>query len=275
MTRLVRSRAEFGAARGELTGPIGLVMTLGALHDGHAELMAAAREHCESVIVTVFVNPMQFAAGEDFEKYPRTLEADLEVCARENVDLVWAPSVEDVYPAGPASVTVAPGPLGAELEGAHRPTHFAGVLTVVAKFFGMVRPDVSFFGEKDFQQLTLIRQMSADLELGVTVAAVPTVREQDGLARSSRNVYLSPKDRERALVLIRALEAGAAAAGRGAEEALAAGRAVLASEPEVEVDYFELRSTDLGPAPEHGPGRLLVAARVGTTRLIDNLAVEL
>jgi pantoate--beta-alanine ligase len=227
------------------------------------------------VIVTIFVNPMQFAAGEDFEKYPRTLEADLELCAREKVDLVWAPSVQDVYPTGPATVTVDAGALGKQLEGAARPTHFAGVLTVVAKFFGMVRPAISFFGEKDYQQLTLIRQMSADLELGVAVAAVPTVREDDGLARSSRNVYLSAEDRGHALTLIRALEAGSAAAKDGAEAAVAAGRAVLATEPGIDVDYFEVRGADLGPAPEHGAGRLLVAARVGSTRLIDNLAVEL
>jgi pantoate--beta-alanine ligase len=275
MTRLVHSRAEFCASRAELEGPVGLVMTLGALHDGHAALMAAARAACRSVIVTIFVNPMQFAAGEDFEKYPRTLQADLEICAGEKVDLVWAPSVHDVYPTGSATVTVDPGPLGRELEGAFRPTHFAGVLTVVAKFFGMVRPDAAFFGEKDYQQLTLIRQMSADLELGVAVTAVPTVRESDGLARSSRNVYLSAQERDKALVLIRALEAGAAAASAGPEAAMAAGRGVLAADPDVRVDYFEVRGADLGPAPARGPGRVLVAAHVGATRLIDNLSIQL
>lgn len=275
MTELVHTRLEFHAAREQLDGPIGLVMTMGALHDGHVALMTAARRLCQSVVVTIFVNPMQFSATEDLATYPRTLEDDLARCADAGVDLVWAPAVADVYPAGPVRVAVDPGPLGRELEGKFRPTHFAGVLTVVAKFFGMVRPAMGFFGEKDYQQLALIKQMVADLDLGVGVAGVPTVREPDGLARSSRNVYLSDDEHRQALALSRALQAGAAAGGQGQAAVLAAGQAVLGAEAAVAVDYFELRAVDLGPAPEHGPARLLIAAKVGQTRLIDNIAVEL
>ena len=168
-----------------------------------------------------------------------------------------------------------PGPLGADLEGAVRPTHFAGVLTVVAKFLNLVRPDRAYFGEKDYQQLTLIRRMAADLDLGARIVGVPTVRELDGLALSSRNAYLSNGDRAAALALSRALSAGRAAAEGGADAVLAAAGEVLEGEPGVAVDYLELRAEDLGPAPEHGAARLLVAARVGSTRLIDNMAVRL
>ena len=273
--KIVHRRPELHAAREQLGAPTGLVMTMGALHDGHVELMRAAREHARSVIVTIFVNPMQFGVDEDLATYPRTLEADLARCDAAGVDLVWAPAVEDVYLAGPVAVSVDPGTLGRELEGEFRPTHFAGVLTVVAKFFGMVRPEMAFFGEKDYQQLALIKRMAADLDLGVEVAGVPTVREPDGLARSSRNVYLSVQEHATALVLSGALRAGAAAADGGAEAVLAAGRAVLATEPDAKIDYFELRGADLGPVPAHGAARLLVAARVGSTRLIDNIAVDL
>jgi pantoate--beta-alanine ligase len=272
---VVSSRAEFASARAGRPGPIGLVPTMGALHAGHTALIQAARPICESVIVTVFVNPMQFGPAEDLAVYPRTLAEDVARCEQFGADVVWAPSVADVYPDGPAQVSVDPGPLGSELEGAVRPTHFAGVLTVVAKFFGLVRPALAFFGEKDYQQLTLIRRMAGDLELGVGVVGVPTVREPDGLALSSRNVFLGPEDRRRALVLSRALAAGSAAAPAGASGVLAAARAVLAEEPDVRADYLELRSPELGPAPEHGPARLLVAARVGPTRLIDNRPVSL
>jgi pantoate--beta-alanine ligase len=218
---------------------------------------------------------MQFGATEDLSVYPRTLEQDVAICERHGTDVVWAPSVADVYPGGPAQVALDPGPLGAELEGAVRPTHFAGVLTVVAKFFGLVRPALAFFGEKDYQQLTLITRMAGDLELGVGVAGVPTVREPDGLALSSRNTFLSPADRQRALALSRALFAGRDAAAGGAGAVLAAAQAVLDGEPDVRPDYLALRAADLGPAPEHGAARLLVAARVGPTRLIDNVGVAL
>jgi pantoate--beta-alanine ligase len=273
--KVVRSRAEFFAAREALAGPVGLVPTMGALHAGHAALIESAATESASTVVTIFVNPMQFGPSEDFGRYPRSLDSDLAACERAGADMVWAPAVEDVYPGGPSRTAVEPGRLGAELEGASRPGHFAGVLTVVAKFFGLVRPAVGFFGEKDYQQLVLIRQMAADLELPVAVAGVPTVRESDGLALSSRNVYLSTDERRQALALSRALFAGQAASPRGADAVLVTARAVLAEERGVAPDYLELRGTDLGPAPERGPARLLVAARVGSTRLIDNVPVTL
>jgi pantoate--beta-alanine ligase len=225
--------------------------------------------------VTIFVNPTQFAPSEDLATYPRTLEDDLAMCEQLGVDAVWAPAVDDVYPGGTPQVQVDPGPLGRELEGVARPTHFAGVLTVVAKFFALIRPAVGFFGEKDYQQLVLLRRMSADLDLGVAVAGVPIVREPDGLALSSRNVYLSPAERHSALALSRALFAGRDAGPRGAAAVLAAARALLADEPTVRVDYLELRDPDLAAPPERGPARLLVAARVGRTRLIDNIGLDL
>jgi pantoate--beta-alanine ligase len=250
---------------------------MGALHAGHAALIEHARRFSESVVVSIFVNPLQFGPSEDLGRYPRNLPADLELCARLGADLVWAPAVEDVYPGGEArsQVRVDPGPLGAQLEGAVRPGHFAGVLTVVAKLLGLVRPAAAFFGEKDYQQLVLIRRMAADLELGVGIGGVPTVREPDGLALSSRNAYLSAADRERATALSQALFAGQQAAPHGALAVIAAATRVLAAEPAVAVDYLELRDPDLGELPEHGPARLLVAGRVGGTRLIDNVAVTL
>ena len=273
--KIVTSRDEFAAARRELTGAVGLVPTMGALHAGHAALLHAAVAATDSVVATIFVNPMQFGPTEDLARYPRTLDADLELCRSANVALVWTPTVDDVYPNGAADVTIDPGPLGRELEGEFRPTHFAGVLTVVAKFLNLVRPDEAFFGEKDYQQLTLIRRMAADLDLGAQITGVPTVRDPDGLALSSRNVYLSADERQQALALSRALAAGRDASARGATAVLDAGRAVLDAEPNVHVDYFELRSAALGPIPSSGAARLLVAARVGSTRLIDNTAVLL
>ena len=273
--QVVRSRADFFAARDELRGPVGLVPTMGALHAGHVALLDAARAVSESVVVTVFVNPLQFGPNEDLARYPRTLDADVAACEAAGADLVWAPAVPDVYPGGGTQVRVEPGPLGEVLEGAVRPGHFAGVLTVVAKFFGLVRPAVAFFGEKDYQQLVLITRMAADLDLFVGVAGVPTVREPDGLALSSRNVYLAADERLRATALSRALYAGQDAAGAGAEAVVAAARAVLAAEPGIALDYLELRGADLGPVPARGAARLLVAARLGTTRLIDNVPVSL
>ncbi|MCU1656042.1 MAG: pantoate/beta-alanine ligase [Pseudonocardiales bacterium] len=273
--KVVRSRAEFAAARLTVVGPVGLVPTMGALHAGHEALLAAARADCTSVVATVFVNPLQFGPSEDLARYPRTLDADLAMCERAGVDLVWAPGVEDVYPLGDPLVTISPGSLGSVLEGAVRPTHFAGVLTVVAKLIGLVRPDRAYFGQKDYQQLALIRRMAQDLELGAGIVGVPTVREPDGLALSSRNVYLSPDDRREALAISSALSAGRDAARGGASAVLAVASAVLADAPGVKVDYLELRGPDLGPPPGHGPARLLVAARVGTTRLIDNVEVSL
>ncbi|MGI8679238.1 MAG: pantoate--beta-alanine ligase [Jatrophihabitans sp.] len=274
--KVVRTRSEFFAARAALPAPIGLVPTMGALHAGHEALLQAARDECASVVTTNFVNPMQFGPSEDLARYPRTLEADLATCERIGVDLVWTPGVEDVYPHGGATqVSVQPGPIGNLLEGEVRPGHFAGVLTVVAKFLNLVRPGRAYFGEKDYQQLALIRLMADDLDVGSAIVGVPTVREADGLALSSRNVYLSPAERRHALALSRALLAGQAASRDGAIAVITIATAVLAAEPGVQVDYLDLRAADLGEIPEHGPARLLVAARVGPTRLIDNVAVQL
>jgi pantoate--beta-alanine ligase len=259
----------------ELPGPVALVPTMGALHEGHRTLVRAARDRAATVIVSVFVNPTQFGPGEDYDRYPRTWDADLGALAEEGADVVFHPGVDEVYPSGAAGVTVDPGPLGSVLEGAVRPGHFAGVLTVVAKLFGLVRPDLALFGEKDYQQLTLIRAMARELALGVDVVGVPTVREDDGLALSSRNRYLDPDQRATAAAISAALRAGAEAGPRGAAAVLAAAREVLAAQPELLQDYLELTGTDLGPAPVSGPARLLVAARAGATRLLDNIAVEL
>jgi pantoate--beta-alanine ligase len=265
------TRALKGAGR-----RVALVPTMGALHEGHRELIRHARRAPGATVtaVSIFVNPLQFAAGEDLDRYPRPLEADLEVLRAEGVELAFTPGVDTMYPEG-AQTRVHPGPLGDELEGAVRPGHFTGVLTVVAKLFGIVAPDVAFFGEKDYQQLVLVERMARDLDLPLSVVGVPTVREPDGLALSSRNAYLSPADRERAVVLHRALVAGAGVSARGPRAVLDAARAVLAQEAAVEVDYLELRDTDLRPDPAAGRARLLVAARLGTTRLIDNTAVQL
>jgi len=273
MTKVVQSRADFLAARGELPGAVGLVPTMGALHAGHAALLKAARAGSKSVVATVFVNPLQFGPGEDLDRYPRDLDADLAICEQAGVDLLWAPAVGDVYAAGRVQVSIAAGPLGDIMEGEVRPGHFDGVLTVVAKLFNLARPELAFFGEKDYQQLTLIRRMVADLDLAVEVVAVPTAREPDGLALSSRNRYLSAADRADAVVLSGALEAG-----RRSPDPLAAARAVLDGSPRGEgphIDYLELRGVDLGEPPVAGPARLLVAGRFGTTRLIDNVPVTL
>ncbi|SDN49945.1 pantoate--beta-alanine ligase [Geodermatophilus sp. DSM 45219] len=259
----------------ELPGPVALVPTMGALHEGHRALVRAGRGRAGSVVVSVFVNPTQFGPGEDFDRYPRTWDADLAALADEGADVVFHPPVDEVYPPGAAGVTVHPGPLGDVLEGAVRPGHFAGVLTVVAKLFGLVRPDLALFGEKDYQQLTLIRAMSRELALGVEVVGVPTVREGDGMALSSRNRYLSPEQRATAATLYRALRAGADAGPHGARAVLTAAREVLAGAPELVLDYLELTGPDLGPAPTAGPARLLVAARAGSTRLIDNTEIQL
>jgi pantoate--beta-alanine ligase len=252
-----------------------LVPTMGALHDGHLALVRAAKRVPGAVVVvSIFVNPLQFGAGEDLDAYPRTLDDDLALLRDEGVELVFAPTAASMYPDG-LRTTVQPGPLAAELEGGPRPSHFAGVLTVVLKLLQIVRPDRVFFGEKDYQQLVLIRQMVTDLNVGVQVVGVPTVREADGLAMSSRNRYLEPAQRELAGTLSAALTAGTHAAPAGAEAALNAARAVLDAVPAITVDYLELRDAELGPVRTNGPGRLLVAARLGKTRLLDNIAIEI
>ena len=211
---VVRTRAELADALAEARargGRVALVPTMGALHAGHTSLIRTGRRLAtapDALVVSVFVNPLQFGPNEDLDRYPRTFDADLEMCAAEGVDGVFAPSVDEVYPGGDAQVTVEPGPLATVLEGRSRPGHFRGVLTVVAKLFGLVRPDLAVFGEKDYQQLTLIRRMVADLCMGVEVVGAETVREDDGLALSSRNQYLDEDDRRLALALSRALRAG-------------------------------------------------------------------
>ncbi len=277
-TRLVHTRADLRDALAEHAGEVGVVMTMGALHDGHRELIKVARRRCAVIVVTVFLNPLQFAPSEDLSRYPKTLESDVALCAQEDVDLVFAPDVDEVYPAGEPQVRVQAGPLGDVLEGASRPGHFDGVLTVVAKLLHLTGPDVAYFGQKDAQQLLLIARMADDLNFPVEVVAVPTVRDADGLALSSRNMYLDDDDRRVALTLSRALTAGAAAEAQGADAVRLAARAVLDAEPGVRLDYLALVETGaLTDVPDGttGPALLAVAARVGSTRLIDNVAVTL
>lgn len=262
---------------------VGLVPTMGALHEGHSSLVRVARGAIGDgpLVVSVFVNPLQFGAGEDLDRYPRTLAADLALCAGEGVDVVFAPGADEVYPNGiptsstNQSVTIEPGRLATILEGRTRPGHFRGVLTMVAKLFGLVRPEVAVFGEKDYQQLALVRRMVADLCLDVDVVGAVTMREPDGLALSSRNRYLDAEQRQQALALSRALRAAQVAAASGALSARDAALAELAKEPAVGLDYLAVTSPDLADLPGDVPpgtdARMLVAARVGSTRLIDNL----
>ncbi|MFZ5870042.1 MAG: pantoate--beta-alanine ligase [Actinomycetota bacterium] len=271
---VARTREELAAARDRMPGPVAVVMTMGALHEGHATLVREARQRAAAVIVTIFLNPLQFGPNEDLAKYPRTFDADLALCTREGVDLVFAPGPDVVYPEGDPGVRISAGRLGDVLEGASRPGHFDGVLTVVAKLLHLTRPDAAYFGQKDAQQLLLIRRMVRDLDFGVDVVAVRTVREPDGLAMSSRNTYLTPFDREVALVLSRALHAGEKAAAEGASAVRRAARDVLVAEPGCRVDYLALVHPEtLDDVPEwyHGPALLAVAGRVGATRLIDNV----
>ena len=252
---------------------------MGFLHEGHRSLMRAARAETSFVVVTIFVNPLQFGAGEDLDRYPRTLDEDLKICEREGVDIVFAPSVEEVYPGGDPQVTVKPGPLAKILEGKTRPGHFRGVLTVVAKLFGLVRPDVAVFGQKDYQQLTLIRRMVLDLNMGVEVVGAETVREPDGLALSSRNRYLDDEGRLQATTLWATLHAAQEGARWGVDVALDSARAELRASDGVDLDYLVITDPDLGDLPDVVlPGteaRILIAARVGTTRLIDNMPLLL
>lgn len=275
---VARTRAELAEARSRLPGPVGLVPTMGALHEGHAALMRQARAECASVLVTIFVNPLQFGPGEDFDRYPRTLDADLSLCEDEGVDLVFAPETDEMYPTDPL-VRVDPGPLGGRLEGESRPGHFSGVLTVVAKLLNLARPDRAYFGEKDFQQLALIRRMVRDLDLPVDIVGVPIVRDADGVARSSRNRYLSAEQRRAAASIPIALAAGqrAAQAGRSGGEVRTAVLDVLATEPTLRLDRLDLIEADSLTEPLRNgvAGRLLIAVFAGDTRLIDNVHISL
>jgi len=270
---VAETRADLAKARADLPGRVAVVMTMGALHEGHVSLLQAAREDADHLIMTLFVNPLQFGPTEDFATYPRTRAEDLATAEQNDVDLVFAPSNEEMYPNGKPGITVDPGALGGVLEGASRPGFFHGVLTVVLKLLHLTRPHASFFGEKDYQQLTLIKIMVRDLDLDVDIVGVPTVREPDGLALSSRNRYLSAEERAAALALSRALREGAT--HTEPEEVLATATKILQDEPGVRVDYLALTGLDLGPAPGEGPARLLVAAKVGATRLIDNVPLQL
>jgi pantoate--beta-alanine ligase len=254
-----------------------LVPTMGALHDGHLSLVRLARRRAQKVIVSIFVNPTQFAPTEDFGSYPRTWKADVAKLAAENVDLIWNPDVKAMYPEGFATRIVPEGPAAAGLEDRFRPHFFGGVATVVGKLFTQCRPDFAIFGEKDFQQLRVVTQMARDLDLGVRVIGSRTVRERDGLAMSSRNVYLAPEERQTAPVLYRAMKesAGRLKAGDEFETAMAAGRELIVRAG-FTLDYFEGRHAEtLAPiaSVKDGPVRILVAARLGKTRLIDNIGI--
>ncbi|MFF7648469.1 pantoate--beta-alanine ligase [Streptomyces sp. NPDC007983] len=303
---LFARRADFDAALTHFAAPgrTAVVMTMGALHDGHASLIRAARARVGAkglVTVTVFVNPLQFGAGEDLDRYPRTLDADLEVASAAGADIVFAPSAEEVYGSGEPRIRMAAGAMGEGYEGASRPGHFDGVLTVVAKLLHLTRPDFAFFGEKDAQQLVLVRRMVRDLDFPVEIVGVPTVREGDGLALSSRNRYLSAPERDTALALSRALFAGRdagllAARAAGSSEGgdtdglvrvgspgavRAAARAVLEEaallQPPLALDYLDLidpESFTEAPDDHTGEAVLAVAAKVGSTRLIDNIRLR-
>jgi pantoate--beta-alanine ligase len=275
---VARTRAELKAARSKLgDGDVGVVMTMGALHEGHATLIRHARAHARHVIVTIFLNPLQFGPREDLSRYPRTIDSDMAICTREGVDLVFLPTPNVIYPEGDPGVRISAGPLGNVLEGQARPGHFDGVLTVVAKLLHLTGADRAYYGQKDAQQLLLIRRMTRDLDFLVEVVSVPTVREADGLAMSSRNMYLTESDRETALCLSKALRAGAAAAVEGPSAVRRAARAVLVKEPLALIDYLVLvHPSTLEDIPEwhRGEALLAVAGRVGTTRLIDNIPIN-
>jgi pantoate--beta-alanine ligase len=278
---LLRTRAELAAARIGLVTPVVLVPTMGALHAGHGALLRAARAlagSAGSVVVSIFVNPLQFRPGEDLDRYPRTLGDDLAMCAREGVRAVFAPPDAEMYPNGKPEVTVDPGPMGQVFEGEFRPGFFGGVLTVVLKLFNLVRPEVAVFGEKDAQQLALVRRMVSDVDLDIAIESVPVVRDADGLATSSRNMFLSATERSLALAISRALRAGQGRAAEGAAAVLAAAREILRAEPAVHVDYVAVvdQRTFTSVQPGHaGPALIVAAATVGGTRLIDNVPVVL
>jgi pantoate--beta-alanine ligase len=271
LRRYVRARRAAGAR-------VGLVPTMGALHAGHLSLVEAARRAADRVVVTIFVNPAQFGPNEDFARYPRTLAADVEKLARIGADLVFAPPVEEIYPPGFSTKVVMEGPACADLEDRFRPTHFSGVATVVTKLLNQAQADVAVFGEKDYQQLLVIKRLARDLDIATEIFGAPTLREADGLAMSSRNIYLSREERARASELHGALSEAARRILNGEDigAATRAARARLAGAG-FDVDYLEARCAEtLAPVASlgQGPIRLLTAAKLGATRLIDNIAVE-
>lgn len=271
---LVEDAPAMRARHAEHGGEVGVIMTMGALHEGHAALVRAMRARMPAgfLVLTDYVNPTQFAAGEDFDRYPRTLDADVALAQAAGADAVYAPSTAEVYGDEPPTASLAAGPRGAILEGASRPGHFDGMLTVVSRFMDLTGCSVAAFGEKDYQQLVLVEAMTTGRPTPVEILRVPTVREADGLAMSSRNRYLSAAEREAASSIPRALGAVSAALSDGIEAALEAGRAAL--DPRLDLDYLVVRASDLDE-PRPGTGRVLIAARAGTTRLIDNVACEI
>lgn len=290
MTVIAHTIAEYSAFSGRLPGARAFVPTMGALHAGHMKLVEQAREQVGpegEVVVSIFVNPTQFGANEDLAQYPRPFLDDVRLCTEHGVDLVFAPLVEEMYPDGIGFDSVTTGTtktqmtmvtanqLSSILEGADRPGHFSGVLTVVAKLFNITAPDHAFFGEKDYQQLALIRAMVRDLNFPLTVHGVPTVRDHDGLAMSSRNVYLRPEERERALTIPQALNVAQRAEGTVGDK-LDAARSVLS--PDIEIAYLEAMTVDLSqrlnPVVVADSGRILIAAKVGATRLLDNTDIH-
>jgi pantoate--beta-alanine ligase len=277
--KVVHTRAEIAEARAaDSARPVAFVPTMGALHKGHRQLMKRAHEDPDAALyVSVFVNPLQFGPGEDLASYPRPLSADLEVCAAEGVDVVFNPTAPELYVAGSPQVTVTAGELGDVLEGRTRPGHFDGVLTVVAKFLNLVHPTAAYFGQKDAQQLALVRRMVRDLDFATEIVGVPTVRDEDGLAFSSRNVYLDAQRRRQALSLSHALNVARASGPHGVHAVFEEARAVLAGADGVKLDYLELVDADtFGPVDQHTThGLLLIAAWVGGTRLIDNVTLDL
>ena len=271
------AKAEAGA--GGLERPrVALVPTMGALHDGHIALVERARERAEIVVVSIFVNPLQFGANEDLDVYPRTVDADVERLRAHGVQIVFAPTAVEMYPSGPSQTRVTAGAIGALYEGRTRSGHFDGVLTVVAKLLNLVNPDTVVFGEKDGQQVFLVKRMVADLDIDVEVSVVPTVREDDGLALSSRNRFLDQRQRRAARALSVALEAAESSADRGVDAVIAAAQSVLTGDATVDLDYLAVvdpeRFLPVGDGA-HGRALVLVAARVGETRLIDNTTVYL
>ena len=269
------TRSACRAAKGG--GSLGLVPTMGALHEGHLSLVRAAKKRCVAVAVSLFVNPTQFGPNEDLAKYPRNFECDCELLEKEGVDLLFAPSVEEMYPGGAGTFVTVEG-LSERLDGKSRPGHFRGVTTVVAKLFHILEPDLAFFGQKDAAQVAVIRRMVRDLDLPVEIVVCPIVREPDGLAMSSRNIYLNPEQRRAALALSRSLRAVEARFREGERCAAAlaeAGKNVMAQEPLVRLDYYEIvdPETLLSSEEVRGPALAAVAAFVGNTRLIDNVVL--
>ena len=276
-TTILEARAACGEARGS-GKRLGLVPTMGALHEGHLSLVRAAKSQCDAVAVSIFVNPTQFGPTEDLSKYPRQFERDRQLLEKEGVEILFAPLVEEIYPHGEVTWVLVES-LSEKLDGRSRPGHFRGVTTIVAKLFHIVEPATAFFGQKDAAQLAVIRRMVRDLNFPVEIVAAPIVREADGLAMSSRNAYLSREDRGRALVLQRALQETQQqfnAGERSAAKLISAGREVFASEPQVTLDYFEVVDPDTLDPVERISGRTLVAvaALVGATRLIDNVVLN-